>query len=124
MENLNTSDLSGNESSEGSGLFRSNIISLKVPLLSSPLESPTQIGEDVSFGEPYMIRSAESKNRISMKFDACRTKLSVFRFIETRIVLFGSHRHLNVLRNEEEKRSCRQNEIIRFRCRRNFNGST
>ncbi|UJR22265.1 hypothetical protein I4U23_025326 [Adineta vaga] len=41
---LNTSDLSGNDSSDGS-------------------ESPTQIGDDNSFDEPFRMRSAESSTR-------------------------------------------------------------
>jgi 1-phosphatidylinositol-5-phosphate 4-kinase len=41
---MNTSDLSGNDSSEDS-------------------ESPTQIGDDYSFDEPFILRSSETSSR-------------------------------------------------------------
>jgi hypothetical protein len=58
---MNTSDLSGNESSEGSGKF---VFIRKIILYLILSESPTQIGDDNSFDEPYMMRSPESKDFI------------------------------------------------------------
>lgn len=56
---MNTSDLSGNESSEGSGKFPLGFDDH--PFFNLPSESPTQIGEDYSFDEPFMMRSSEGK---------------------------------------------------------------
>lgn len=59
---MNTSDLSGNESSEGSGKRLSLwIISMYTFFVFFP-ESPTQIGEDYSFDEPFMLRSSEGES--------------------------------------------------------------
>jgi hypothetical protein len=55
---MNTSDLSGNDSSDGSGRSIDEINQLKPLSLFS--ESPTQLGED-NFDEPFRVRSSESK---------------------------------------------------------------
>jgi hypothetical protein len=55
---MNTSDLSGNDSSDGSGksIYRIN----KFRLFFFFVESPNQIGDDI-FDEPYRMRSSECK---------------------------------------------------------------
>ena len=55
---MNTSDLSGNESSDGSGKNRTkqNYSNVFVGLFA---ESPGQIGDDNGFDEPIRMRSAE-----------------------------------------------------------------
>ncbi len=55
---MNTSDLSGNESSDGSGRFG---FSLVHQLPSFILESPTQMGDENSFDQPYRMRSSECR---------------------------------------------------------------
>jgi hypothetical protein len=54
---MNTSDLSGNDSSEESG---KKIYFLLILNLFFFLESPTQVGDDYSYDEPFMMRSSDS----------------------------------------------------------------
>jgi len=57
---MNTSDLSGNESTDGSGM-KFMIIFQMLNIFCFILESPTQVGDDYSFDEPFIMRSSESK---------------------------------------------------------------
>lgn len=62
---MNTSDLSGNESSEGSGKksYFFILIKQKIIIHECFIESPGQIGDDyTSADEPFTMRSAESNS--------------------------------------------------------------
>jgi hypothetical protein len=56
---MNTSDLSGNDSSDGSGKIFFFIINKKRWI--GILEGQTQMGDDNSFDEPFRMRSPECK---------------------------------------------------------------
>ena len=56
---MSTSDISGNESSDGSGSFLRRVIHPKHSFLLA--DSPTHMGDEQSSDAPFMLRSAEGK---------------------------------------------------------------
>ena len=118
---MNTSDLSGNDSSDGSGSFVSRFV-FRLEENVSRAESPTQLGDETYFDEPFRMRSIESK-KLDVRF-ARSILVRSFSVLSSRIVSYRSDRHFNELRHEEEKCSRGENETLRLGRRRHFNCST
>ena len=56
---MNTSDISGNDSSDGSGSFSPLVVHSRHAFLLA--DSPTHMGDEQSSDEPFMLRSVEGK---------------------------------------------------------------